>query len=484
MNWRDYFAPAILMRARQYQEIGLVQDVQNHGNRYTAMVIGTKPYHVSVEVTNNQKLKMSCDCPHARDGHKCKHMAALCMELDEMLDGDYLLPAPKGKKTDERVHPFSVKNTPDSDVYTFFDLSEITKECKIMQSEVDAAQKLIDDGSMELSSVQVGYYSNQMGGYEPTGRMIATCLERGIKNQISICFSHDALISTNCGMMSCYSRYDSRYSYSQPKLCKHQLAALFLLEDHIDKYNPGDMTDGLAHHILSSYLLKQQNQMMGAVMEQVADFHFEPKLDDYGDFLELSFRVGTTKLYVAKNLTELVSDIENKDLHVFGKNCEIDFNEHMVAEDSQGYFDFVQKIVKGEMQKEELNRSMYSSYSRYYEDNRIKGNIVLYGDRIDEVYELIYQTSCQVTYQDKAHGGRKQTVYLKEQNPKLVLNIIGNYDNNNVLMGIRVYGDMPDIIKGDKYYYYIEDNQFNRMSAEATEKLAPLFQMNFPMKSY
>lgn len=58
---------------------------------------------------------------------------------------------------DKRVYPFPVKNTPNSKIYTCFDLSVMTKNLIIMQSDFEAAQKLVEDKKVILNEVKVGY---------------------------------------------------------------------------------------------------------------------------------------------------------------------------------------------------------------------------------------------------------------------------------------------------------------------------------------
>lgn len=56
-----------------YQE-GRVTSIQHQGNSYRAMVVEEKPYHV--KITPNP-LSMQCDCAFAKQGHHCRHMAAV-----------------------------------------------------------------------------------------------------------------------------------------------------------------------------------------------------------------------------------------------------------------------------------------------------------------------------------------------------------------------------------------------------------------------
>jgi len=90
MKWKQYFTQKVIDRGYSYYRSGLVGSLETQGEEYHAEVIGTVPYQVSVWKKANHQLGMSCICPHAQDGNKCKHMAALCMKLeDEIIEPDW-----------------------------------------------------------------------------------------------------------------------------------------------------------------------------------------------------------------------------------------------------------------------------------------------------------------------------------------------------------------------------------------------------------
>ena len=50
-----------------------------------AQVEGTDVYDVRIVLDGEDVIDMYCSCPYARDGHNCKHMAAVLFKFEEML---------------------------------------------------------------------------------------------------------------------------------------------------------------------------------------------------------------------------------------------------------------------------------------------------------------------------------------------------------------------------------------------------------------
>ena len=86
-EWVDMFSPRILDRGYAYFIDGTVHDIEKSEFGYTAVVEGSVPYHVEVELDDEGTLvDADCDCPYAMDGNWCKHEAALMYALEDGLD--------------------------------------------------------------------------------------------------------------------------------------------------------------------------------------------------------------------------------------------------------------------------------------------------------------------------------------------------------------------------------------------------------------
>ena len=75
-DWKAKFAPAILERGENYFHNGAVRSLEWEDEQIHAVVSGERDYHVHISVINGVASHMFCDCPFARRGNYCKHMAA------------------------------------------------------------------------------------------------------------------------------------------------------------------------------------------------------------------------------------------------------------------------------------------------------------------------------------------------------------------------------------------------------------------------
>lgn len=86
MEWYQLFKSYILDRGIEYYENGYVTEFSYEDGVISAVVDGTEEYHIDIEVDGEDVMNMSCDCPHARSGNNCKHMAAVLFKYEELLE--------------------------------------------------------------------------------------------------------------------------------------------------------------------------------------------------------------------------------------------------------------------------------------------------------------------------------------------------------------------------------------------------------------
>ncbi len=473
MKWDYMFGRTILERGRRYFANNRVRELSQEGSAYHAEVVGSKVYDVTVNLINEKRPRMSCNCPYAKDGNRCKHMAAMLYAIEDMRGSGKKSEAVKKKAEPKRVYPFR-KNDGEEQEYRYFDMERMTEDFIFYDQTCDEAKRLIANGEVELSKVNVGY-GNHVQGSEQIGEAYGSVRVKKADHHVGVIFSQNGIHQASCYAPGCYRSYESYYASrnSGTSLCAHLTALLFLLDAYIRENNPGDATDRNAMIVLMNYREKHARQVIAKDFDEKVPATLEPRLENDFNGLRLSFRFGTEKLYVLKNLTEFVECVEEKGTMTLGKKTEINFAAVSFTEKSKQYYDFIRSNVNEELYRFENVRNS----SRYYTDDlRIKGNMDLYGGRLDNFFEIAKNT--EIPYTDKQQSVFvKSTLRFREKDPEIALDIFPYTDTENIFQGIGVQGNLPETIKGEKYQYYLEDSYLNKISPEGAQELQPLLEI-------
>lgn len=476
MNWKNLFYKTILDRGRRYYNWNAVDDIKIENGQCDALVMGSKEYQVSIWKKANYQLGMSCTCPYAQGGGRCKHMAAVCYELDDMFAGDAnwsglgTQNAKNSKEAPKRIFPFTSKNTQDGKQYYTFDMAVMTQEIAIYEKIWEEAKKVVENGTIELDKVEVSYYGGYYSSKELRGQATAYVKENKKEGYVTVYFTPNEIATIQCRTTNCQKYYEAGSYYRNKEICKHGLAALLLLSDYIDLHNPGDTTDYETRCLLNEYEMMYRKQVVGRTYEVQGDFCLEPRLEAGEKNLILSFKGGIDKLFVIKDLTEFVTNVEEKNIHLFGTKTQIDFKQHQICADSLKYFEFIFQIVK-----EEEKRGFMQSFN--YGTDKIKGSIPLFGKRLDDVYELFEENGDIIVFNDKWNEIKNATLQVREMAPSINMVITEDYDSQNIFKGIKVSGEFPEIWEGNQFQYYIESGFLNKIPKDARTVLEPLFRM-------
>ena len=89
MIWHIGFEGQILGRGKTCFRDGAVVGLHRGTLEWQALVVGTKLYRVGAGMERGNVTSLRCNCPYAKEGKRCKHMAALFYAL-EARGGDVL----------------------------------------------------------------------------------------------------------------------------------------------------------------------------------------------------------------------------------------------------------------------------------------------------------------------------------------------------------------------------------------------------------
>ena len=82
-DWQKKFGKSVLERGKNDYENQRVTELQEKaGNLFSAAILGRERRSVSLTVKDGEPVRMSCQCPMARGGNLCEHMAALLYAIE------------------------------------------------------------------------------------------------------------------------------------------------------------------------------------------------------------------------------------------------------------------------------------------------------------------------------------------------------------------------------------------------------------------
>lgn len=163
--WQQLFPSIILQRGRTYYNAARVKNLAKNASGYTAVVSGTADYNVAVSYEGGEMTEMACNCPYARSGARCKHMAAVLYAVYG--DGSV---SEKG---------FDSVQTPMANPSSRGQASATAASCLELDRKIDFWQReLLDTGKR-----------NKMINYRETKRSTLKILEpdaEGLFNQLAV----------------------------------------------------------------------------------------------------------------------------------------------------------------------------------------------------------------------------------------------------------------------------------------------------------
>ncbi len=460
------FNKQVLDKGKQYYKMDRVKNLTKQRYGYQAEVIDSIVFQVKVLCGGNDIVDMSCNCPEGMVGTRCRHQAAVLYALDK-------IPEETLQEDKDFVKPFATMEAMHQD-YAYFDMAWMTRDIDFTEKVCKKAHKLLKSKSIILESVDFGYRYAEKNS-QLVGRVHGYRQDKGHMKDIFITFNRDHIENAQCDIDRCYHSYNHWYSYGGNSLCEHQVALLYLLAAHLVEHNPGDATDYTGSVILGDFQKQHAMQVMSNAVGEQKNIRLEPRLEKTNGGLRIGFRIGNGKLFVVKNMTELVQKVEDGKEMYLGSTSSLDFSQQSFEEKSLPFYEYIETAVKEEEYRK--NRDMEDNLyydSRMYE---VKNNIHLQGKYLDEFFDLAQ--NMELEYTDKTQRDNKKTrITLVDKKPSLDLQIekVAPEGRKDKFDGVGVNGTVSEITEGVKSVYFIEDNQLCRAKKEEIRDIMPLLQ--------
>ncbi|MBR3646710.1 MAG: SNF2 helicase associated domain-containing protein [Lachnospiraceae bacterium] len=458
MQWRHLFTKDNLNNGFDlYKTCGTSKVGYDGKGAYWCDVDG---FLVEIERDDNKITEMSCECRYAKIGLRCKHMAATMFAIEEME-----LRESVKQKNSVRVYPFR-RDEPDGK-YRYFDLETIMEDQVVNDNVYQKAVKLINSNEIKIERIETDYSDVYRAGYWENNnklscKVTAVLQGRTYWNKVKICFDNYKVLYATCECNTCRNKYGS---YNE-NLCFHQIATMLLAQNYIEKTNPGDATDKDGMNFLKAF--KRQRILNSIDDESVLKNKVTliPRIE--GNPLKLGFKIGKSKLYVVKNLSQLVSAVENKERMQLGKKEELNFALDEFDEMSKKYYSIINQVVK-----DEENSAIDYTTGK---NSLLGSSFLLYGSRLDLFFDLVENKSveCAKNYSNNRNG----RVKFLNGDISLELTSAKVLDKSDVFQGITLKGFFPDFTKGAEHRYYENGGCVYRLKKEVEEKLLPLIEMS------
>ncbi len=490
-EWKTIFHKNILSQGKDYYERGRVFDLKEKQGIYTATVIERKNYAVRIIARDNGSYNMSCKCPFAKGGGNCRHMAAVlyaieagmepedtiekekkgnlesCSEpedeslysIEETDEGEYFILDSSGlqkriPKQQEEVNPGV------QEPYSYFDFKKIWEPLKFSGKVLKKGKQLLGNGEVELEEVSPSYMSDedeQVAIAEGTGR------ERNQSFPIRIIFSRVQVLHVNCQCRECWGNY---WRYSGREYCAYTYAMLKLTESRLQSEPQGGATDKQGNRLLMAFRRNQANQVISGAKEQEEEVTLVPRLIEKDGGLTLSFKIGTKKLYVIKDLTEFYMSVKASATVTYGTDTEIHHAIDNFTEMGKRWIAFIGDVVQEEARFEErlIESKMYSKKALAK-----KNGLELFGWRLDRFYEIA--TAESIAYENRAEKVKTELVF-QEENPRITMIIRKNtLGDESIFHGIIAKCMIPPIFYGTKTGYFVSSNAFCRLTEDFAERV-------------
>lgn len=409
-KWQNLFPQRVLDRGEIYYQNDMVKDghLANDGEHFAVIVQGGvgRLYAVSGRLRpDGRASELSCDCPWAQKGHRCKHEVAALLTAEKLQNQpDYFL------TTNDQAISFKdlVSDKIEQAVFQAnpaVDPFEIIGHRNFTQENYTHALEL----EKEWNQTEFQYFNNKLRTYEYFWSFIDSN-----KNKLIITVNFTRWQITSISMPS------------QQPLNDQKAVIIFALLKFISEYikdDPFDITNQAANNLLDLYSnnLTQDNEPI----------ILRTYIDNYGALPRLSFKLGKGKhLYKIRDLSQIVEHVKNSQPIKLGKFFNEAINLQKMDRDSQKWLDLIIKFL------DIRNLDSYYGYKDTIESIDIENSLA------DEVNDLLYEGV-------KLYSGIRLVGYTKDQ-LSLNLKILPNHGAASVIVE-----DLPvkTMIVGNHGYY-------------------------------
>ncbi len=298
--------------------------------------------------------------------------------------------------------------------------------------------------------------------------------------QTSLHFDRDSVVSASCSFWKCNC---GGYHDSRVVLCEHGALLLDYLKEELKKENQADATNLQALHLLRKVGAarpvqdeQEEGEKQAGQMLMLRPYAVLSDETDGAD--KLQFRIGASKLYKIKNLSQFVEKTDNNEEVVFGSKTTLRLGEQYLDEEGRQWLDLIRSIdreTKDTLDQVESYNSDYRHYDRIPESVfKLKDHVKLSGSKLDRFFELALGKNYefQLTYEDGKKAKKLLRITGGEFRPSLTVSPLRGMDET--FEGVMLTGRMPLLRFGQQNVYFVEGDCFKGAALGAGSLLQEL----------
>ncbi len=368
------------------------------------------------------------------------------------------------QEADEAEDSSFEKNLEKLQDYRYFNGKKIRESLRIKPKTAEAGRRLAASGKLEIKNVLCGYDRQSRKQH---GQIDAVRKEVQKEVPVQIVFSRDKVVWADCFCQTCIREY-ARYTGGSS--CENVAGLLDLLEQYLKDVSIGDATDTYAQFMFSAFREKRSHFLEAAEAKEES-LSLVPRVIKKDGKLTASFKVGSGKLFVVKNLEEFCENVKSSATAVYGANTPLNHSLSHFKPQGRRWIRYISRIVREETQfAERLVDSRYYSRSKAPTVSALE----LFGWRLDQFYEEL--RDMQVDFEDRDAGERqKGSLQAGKGNPRVTLQIDEyKLKGDKEFHGIEVTGMLPELFFGMDTAYYIREGILYRLDQEFLEKIEVL----------
>ncbi len=458
---------------------GAVSELHYRKGMCTADVLDDGEIYNPIIATDDARriTGWNCTCAELTRNHPCAHIAALCKAYYDGYSSSKKASKTDIKKPDRKSLKEKIADlekellsdcTPSPD--SFMDYEAI--ESQLFKTDDAKYDALLALSRGEIIAKTISQCFSNDG--KQFLRLAGTAIVKNAKFPVILSLNENFVLYASCQVYECHYK-NTDYWGELGEICTHVGALYLSMKQDMIENNFLDATNQDAKDLMNSFLSESAKKTSKTEARPAELISLVPRIRYADNCLELSFKTGSSKLYVIKNISEFVSNVQTNSLMQFGKSTELEVGRHNFDAASLKYLDFIESHLS---EVNEYNTRIPDSRFGYESQKiSIRDSLILTGKWLDDFFEIAHGESFEYT---TSSNKKKQTLALVDKEPELsmVLSPIPpDYDHtakNKSFFGVSGYMKFPSIIEGRDYLYYIENNTLCRISDKVSTSIEAL----------